>query len=244
MAVVVEPIVTSEKLRALLAEQCEHSSLDYKRPLNLAKGNAEGIVELAKDVAAMQSEPMGGYLIIGADDHGRPVAGLTPELAAHFDDATLRQKLGKYLTEPEIRVGEHEVDGNRFVLIYIAPSSAGWCIFRAPGEYEENGKKKYVFRIGDVFVRHGTRSERWTDGDRERIIEQEMERRKEVWRSGLTEELVKQVNLGLAVSSLKEMPVAAMSWDLDAESFKDLVIELLRRNDDIPPAADAHSGQM
>ena len=41
MAVVVEPILTKEKLRSLLAEKHEQSCLDYKRSLNLA-GNALG----------------------------------------------------------------------------------------------------------------------------------------------------------------------------------------------------------
>jgi predicted HTH transcriptional regulator len=139
MAVVVEPIVSREKLLALLDEQSESSTLDYKRTLNLGKGNAEAVVELAKDVAAMQSESAGGYIVIGADDHGVPVADLTADLAKHFDDATLRQKLGIYLTEPEVRSAQHEVDGQTLVLIYVAPSEHGWCIFKQPGEYERAG---------------------------------------------------------------------------------------------------------
>src|SRR5580658_2321490 len=57
MAVVVEPILTEEKLRSLLVEKHEQSCLDYKRSLNLA-GHATGrrdTVELAKDIAAMHS---------------------------------------------------------------------------------------------------------------------------------------------------------------------------------------------
>jgi hypothetical protein len=47
MTVVVEPILTEEKLRSLLTEKHEQSCLDYKRSLNLAL--RRGIVELAKD---------------------------------------------------------------------------------------------------------------------------------------------------------------------------------------------------
>lgn len=146
MAVIVEPSVSREKLDALLAEGSEHSSLDYKEALDLGKGSARDIVELAKDVAAMQAEPDGGYIVVGADDHGNPVPGLVPDLARHFDDATLRAKLGKYLTEPEIRVRQHEVNGMTVVLIYIAPHPNGWAIFHQPGDYEHNGKTKTVFR--------------------------------------------------------------------------------------------------
>jgi hypothetical protein len=35
---VVEPIVTEEKLRSLLNEQCELSCLDFKKRLNLGQG--------------------------------------------------------------------------------------------------------------------------------------------------------------------------------------------------------------
>lgn len=56
-AVVVEPIVTEEKLRSLLAEQRELTCLDYKTRLDLGKGNARDTVELAKDVAALQGRP-------------------------------------------------------------------------------------------------------------------------------------------------------------------------------------------
>ena len=237
MAVVVEPIVTLEKLRALLDEHSEYSTLDYKSFLKLGKGNARDVVELAKDVAAMQAEPHGGYIVIGADDHGQPAPGLTPELAKHFDDATLRQKLGMYLTEPNTRSTQHEIDGHLFVLIYVAPNDIGWCIFNSPGEYEEeeNGKKKkYVFQVGDVFIRRGTRSERWTDADRDRLVNQIIDRRKEQWRRERAEELAAQINFGLTVSTLAAMPASALSWQLDDDTFEQLVAELIRHDDDIP----------
>lgn len=234
MAVIVEPIVTQEKLLAVLAEQSEQSALDYKRVLDLGKGSARDTVELAKDVAAMQAEPEGGYIVIGADDHGVPVSDLTAELAKHFDDATLRKKLAKYLTEPDVRTAQHTVDDKLLVLIYVAPSSHGWCILHAPGEYENQGKKHTVFRVGDVFVRHGTRSERWNDTDRERIVGQVVARRKEAWRRELTEEISAQFSIGQLGASLTDMPASAVTWTLDGETFEQVVIELLRRDDDIP----------
>lgn len=233
MAVIVEPSVSREKLDALLAEGSEHSSLDYKEVLDLGKGSARGIVELAKDVAAMQAEPDGGYIVVGADDHGNPVPGLTPDLACHFDDATLRAKLGKYLTEPEIRVGQHEVNGMTVVLIYVAPHPNGWAIFHQPGDYEHNGKTKTVFRVGDVFVRHGTRSERWDDTDVPRLLKRVIARRKEAWRREFAEDLA-AARVGHTADNLAELPAAAITWSIDDETFTQLTTELLRRNDDIP----------
>jgi hypothetical protein len=238
MAVVVEPILTEEKLRSLLVEEHEQSCLDYKRSLNLA-GNALGrrdTVELAKDVAAMQSEPGGGYLVVGADDHGVPVSDLTPELAKHFDEATLRKKLARYLAEPfTVRCALHDVYGNTVALIYVGPSDHGWCIFKADGDYEDPpGKRTTVFRIGDVFVRHGTSSERWNDSDRQRLIQQIVARHKEGWRAELRDELAAMTQRDLSAIRLEELPSSAVTWKLDADGFDQLATELMRRSDDIP----------
>jgi hypothetical protein len=234
MAVVVEPILSEEKLRALLAEGHEQSCLDYKRCLDLRVRRE--IVELAKDVAAMQSEPAGGYLVIGADDHGAPVPDLTADLAALFDEATLRPKLGRYLAEPfTIRSARHDIEGHTVALVYVGPSEHGWCIFKGLGEYEDHtGRKIIVFRVGDVFVRHGTSSERWRDADRRRLLQQIVARHKEAWRTEFREELAALTQRDLTARKLEELPSAAVTWKLDAEGFDQLVTELMRRGDDIP----------
>jgi len=124
MAVVVEPVLPEEKLRSLLAEGHEQSSLDYKKTLNL--GERRDVVELTKDVAAMQSQKTGRYIVIGADDHGTVVPDLTPELARLLDEATVRGKLTRYLAEPlDIHTAQFTVDGAIVVLIYIGPHEHG-----------------------------------------------------------------------------------------------------------------------
>lgn len=220
MAAIVEPVVTREKACALLAEQCEQPCLDYKRCLDLA--TTRDLVELAKDVAAMQSEPAGGYILVGADDRGSVHGALTKAHTRHFDDATLRQKLAKYLTEPRILSGCHQIGEHWVVLVYVYPSVHGYCILHALGEYEDEsaspGKKRKhtVFRSGEVFVRHGTRSERWTDADRERILEQQVAQRKEEWRREWAQQWRAQLDTALGTARLEQ-----------------LVAELMRRGDDI-----------
>lgn len=239
MTIIVEPTVSKEKLLELLAERAEQPSLDYKKTLNLGKGGTHDAVELAKDVAAMQAQPTGGYVVIGVDDHGTPVGALTPELVRHFDEATVGRKLATYLSRPEILVAQHEVDGHTVVVLYVAPSEYGWCIFNTDGTYAKHrgdGKQEQVtvFRVGDVFVRHGTSSERWTDADRDRLVSQIVERRKESWRSELTKEFAAQVDLGLTAQRLEAMSADALALTLDLETFDRLATEFLRRGDDIP----------
>jgi hypothetical protein len=48
----------------------------------------------------MLAEELGGYVVIGSDDHGKVVPDLTPQLASLFDEATLRAKLKEYIAEP------------------------------------------------------------------------------------------------------------------------------------------------
>lgn len=235
MAVVVEPIVTEEKLLALLGEQCEQFGLDYKETLNLGKGHPADLIELAKDVAAMQSNPYGGYIVIGADNNGKVVAGLTAELARHFDEATLRPKLAKYLTAPVVHAACHEVGGQTVALIYVAPNPYGWCVIHTDGENDSaTGRRIVVFRHGDVLVRHGTSSERWNDTDRDRLLAQIIARRKESWRKEFGEEIAAQARLTGTVDTLTHVPSASLSSQLDTETFDQLVTELMRREDDIP----------
>jgi hypothetical protein len=235
MTVVVEPVLSKEKLRELLAEGHEQSALDYKKILDL--NDRRDIVELTKDVAAMQAEGAGGYIVIGADDQGNVVSDLTPPLAALFDEAKLRAKLKRYIAEPfTVLTARYNVAGNEVVLLYIAPNPEGWCIFIADGEYEHppgSGKRVTRFRIGEVFVRRGTASDRWQDADRKRLVQQIVTRRKEEWRAEFRTELA-AMNLGLSAQQLEQTPSSTVTWKLDAAGFAELVIELMRRRDDIP----------
>jgi Putative DNA-binding domain len=234
MAVAVEPVLTEEKLRSLLAEGHEQSALDYKRGLDLDQ--RRDVVELAKDVAAMQSEVAGGYIVVGADDQGNVVPNLTATQATLFDEARLRGKLQRYIAEPfDVRSTVHQVNGRNVALVYVAPSPEGWCIFRQDGEYEDPpGSRRTVFRVGEVFVRRGTASQRWDDTDRKRLIEQVMARRKDAWRTELRHEMAATMNVGLSAQRLEQMPASALHWQLDEAGFDELVTELMRRGDDIP----------
>jgi hypothetical protein len=225
---VIEPVVTLEKLRLLLEEQHESEGLDYKRTLDL--GVKRGVVELAKDVGAMQLA--GGFIVIGADDHGRPTGEVdeTHVRRSLFDQATLQGKLRHYIPDPfEIRSAVHEIKGNSVVLIYVAPHADGFCIFKADGNYEGGS----AFRAGDVFVRHGSASEPWHQQDISRIVSGIVQREKEKWREELREDM-RRLQVGLAAAETASGPAAALTWQLDEEAFDATTVELLRRGDDIP----------
>lgn len=231
--IVVEPVLTEEKLRLLLREGHEQPELDYKTQLNLAE--TRDVVELAKDVAAMMAEDNGGYIVVGADDAGKPVPNLTDDLAKLFDEATVRPKLAKYIVEPfAVRVARKVIDGCNLALIYVAPHVEAWCIFKAPGTYPDGKYQKVVFSPGDVFVRHGTSSERWNEADRKRLLGRAVSLHKEAWRAEQREEVMALITASIGASQLQQGPSSVMTWRLDAETFDQLALELMRSGDDVP----------
>lgn len=232
MAVVVEPVVTEEKLRELLAEGAEQTVLDYKEVLNLSE--RRDLIEIAKDVAAMQAELSGGYLVIGADDHGNPTGRLSEDQIRGFDEATLRPKLQRYIPTLTIHTAAHCLDGKWLVLLYVAPSADGCCVFQVEGTYQDGKRQVTIFRAGDVFVRHGTSSERWKQSDVVGVWQRAIASRKESWRGELRQELEAQGAIGAAAQHVQQRSVSAFTWQLDQTVFEAAVLEYLRAEDDIP----------
>lgn len=153
-----EPALHLSKLLELLELQHESSRLDYKRTIDLSEKRHE--LELVKDIAAFQAE--GGYIIVGVDESGVPTRELTEQNAVLLDESRLRAKSLRYLPEPlDLRTATHVVGGAHVVLIHVGPHRDGIAIFTADGTIGD----KTVFRRGDVFVRHGTASERWGPSD-------------------------------------------------------------------------------
>lgn len=132
--VVLDGILSDEKLAELLALQTEYPELDFKASVDLR--GTPGLVELAKDIGAMQVR--GGYIIVGVDGHGDPTGdmeGCSPQL---FDEANLKAKLVKYLPEPLV-IGSRvtERDGHTVVLIWVAPNPLGCAVFAGDGQYQK-----------------------------------------------------------------------------------------------------------
>lgn len=154
--------VDTEALSQLLGLGGERDWLDFKSQCDLSEKRDQ--VEITKDIAAMMMT--GGYLVIGADDHGQPTG--EPKHLDLFDPAKLYAKVAKYVSKPfDLRVGIHPYQGQTFVLIYVAPHPDGFCVFERDGAYLDpvTGKPRMVFRAGQVFARHGTSSEPWNQGD-------------------------------------------------------------------------------
>jgi hypothetical protein len=214
------------KLRQLLDEQHESEALDYKSKLSLDE--TRDLVELAKDVGAMQID--GGFIVIGADNNGNLTGQVTERDAKLLDEATVRPKLARYLPEPfEIRCAHYSIQGQRVGIIYVGPSAEGFCIFRADGNHPGGTS----FRAGDVFARHGTSSEPWRQSDIRKIFEKRIAAEKENWRREFAAYL-EQTQLESQKQTLSRAPASALTWQLDEETFIGIITEQLRIEDVIP----------
>ena len=168
-----------KKVRALMSQGSEHEKLDYKTSIDTT--NKGDIVEISKDIAAMLSSG-GGSLLIGADDTGNASGTFTDDLYEKFDETILRAKLKKYIDEPfDVRVSSTKFDSSNFILIECSEYADGFVVFKADGQYEKNSKAKVVFRAGDVFVRHGSASEKWQQHDIRRIVAGQVSKERSEW---------------------------------------------------------------
>lgn len=160
--------VTRSKLDELLAVGTELADLDYKRTVDLKAHH--DTIEIIKDIGAFMDH--GGYIVIGADDHGDPVDGIQPGQEALFDEARLRPSVARYIPSPfTIATKIHDVGGVSVGLIQVLPHPHGACVFQKQGEYQHptTGKPVVVFRANEIFTRHGTSSERADGHDLQRI---------------------------------------------------------------------------
>lgn len=232
MAFVVQRFVGEEKLGELLREQAESPSLDYKRVLDLR--DKKDLCELAKDLGAMQI--LGGYIVIGADDHGTVTGDLTDDLVPFFDESRLRAKVTKYLPDNiDLLVATHvDDDGKNVVLIYVGVNPDGFAIFKIDGAYESG----CAFRQGEVFARHGTASERWSQADIGQVKDTIISEAKERWIAEREEErqaqLEAEARSATAARLSSEAPAESLTWNLEDDTFRTMVIEQLRRGDRYP----------
>jgi hypothetical protein len=231
--IVLDAIVSIEKLVELLSYQTEYPELDFKRSIDLA--SKDGFLEFTKDIGAM--EVRGGYIVVGVDGSGAPTDDMKDCDPADFDEAKLVPRLRKYLPDPiELRVGVHELEGNTVVLIYVGRHPHGYAIFHTDGQYEKNGKPVIKFRVGEAFWRDGTRSVRITQQGMEEIFARRLTEAKVAWLEDHQQMLRQgqaEIEAAYASRQRADAPLGAVSLDLSVGELTLAALELVRANDRI-----------
>ncbi len=161
----------------------ESKYIDFKEGIDI---NQPGDwCEIIKDIVAMANSG-GGVILIGVKDDGKKSnQNIKPILS--FDSAKITDKINKYTG---IQFGDFQIlellRGSYKTAAVIIESTYPPMIFTNSGNYVGlNGKEKFAFTKGTLYVRHGAKSEPATSADLETILEREMEKRKESWLSNV-----------------------------------------------------------
>lgn len=226
--------VSLRTLLQLLGEGGEGPHLDFKATCDLSSKRDQ--VELAKDIGAFSA--LGGHIIFGINDDGTPSSIFTKEQAASLDEAQVRAIATRYLPESvAVRVAEHHHQGHQFVLMHVAACPEFVAVFRADGAYGQKHRgsppaEKKVFRAGDVFIRDGTSSRRWTQHHVAKFINRVVSVKKDEWLRQHRDDLLKLIR-DAEGASLLDGPATSLSWRLDSQIFTSAATEAIRRSDDV-----------
>jgi hypothetical protein len=231
--VVVDGVLSDEKLSELLTGRTEYHNLDFKRECDISSTRDK--VELAKDIGAMGVA--GAYILIGVNDDGSLSGTLDGVDTRAFDEASLRQKLSRYLPDPiQISSRVAEVEGHTVLAICVSPNRVGCTIFKADGTYEDDGRPSTVFRQGEIFWRDGTQSVRISQAGLEAVIDRRVAVQKEAWleeQRQIRAEERAEYETASRSRQRTEGPLGTVDLDLDPKDLNAAALEFLRSDDDI-----------
>lgn len=230
--------VSRSKCEELLEAHSESDVLDYKK--KIAIPSTEAYLDLVKDVAGMSVK--GGYILIGVDNDGDLWLDDTEVNERLWDESNIRQQLAKYLPEGvEVNIAIHDFTSRKLVLVHVHPHKDGFVIMKSDGQYsdERNGQNT-KFSKGDIFIRHGTSTEKIAQLDIHLIFEKRIEVAREVWREEIfslmgnsqpvreilpTDSAQRQMGLGGSSTIRTEL-----SWILPLAAFRSVALEAVRNS--------------
>lgn len=223
--------ITEEKLRTLLALGTELDDLDFKEHLDLSQHRDK--IELVKDFAAMQTIPTGGYIVVGADDHGTVSTRFGALNSADFDPSNLHRIAYPYLPTIQVRASMHLISEVSIAVIYVGPPEPpGVPIIVKDGQYADGRRTTTVFTPGDVFVRRGTQSVRWLPSDLGGVLKRWEDTVREDERRRATA-YADQLVQGERARTIVEGPLGSLTWRLASEEFDAAFLEAIRSGDAI-----------
>jgi hypothetical protein len=149
-------------------------------------------VEIVKDIVAMANSG-GGKIIFGRSETEAP--GLDPDDCELLDSARITDYASKFISPSSVEVS-HEIEelnnGNLVVAIHVKPSDYP-IVMAKLGTWSgfDTRKDKAAFRPGEIWVRHGSKSERVSHEDVKRWID----RARQEERDKIMQRLTTYVNL-------------------------------------------------
>jgi hypothetical protein len=160
--------------------------------------------ELLKDVFAFANSA-GGVIVVGVDGRGAPMPSDVTALLS-IDPADIGNKIRSYtgVDFDDIEISEHVKNGIPIAVIQIGSADTPIVPTR-PGTYSKNPPKQATaFSVGQVYVRHGAKSEPATTNDLARIIDRRVREMRRTWMSGIKKVTTAPIGAVIEVSNAKE----------------------------------------
>jgi hypothetical protein len=157
----------------------EQSWVDFKREFD--PSSAASWCEIVKDIVAMANSG-GGFIVIGLENDGLPSTAKI-DAAIALDPATITDKVRKYTgvqlgtfsLHPGQKAG-HDVQVIKIEAVKYP------IVFTNVGSYElPNKKQERAFSVGQVYFRHGAKSEPGTGDDLRLFVDREVSQIREEW---------------------------------------------------------------
>ena len=165
--IIVDGVMSIERAQALIALQLEEERLDYKEKFDISSdaSRKKAKIDIVCDLVAM-SNTDGGYIIVGVrqEKNGSfAVEGIENDCITFLAQENIQNWVDSYV-DKSLRILSRAINydkENTIVLIFIHKSLLP-ALFKKNGQYHNTKKKRSVskFAEADIFVRHGSKSER------------------------------------------------------------------------------------
>jgi len=164
--IVLDGDLSKEKIEKILSLGHEKNCLDYKEKFDFCSKNAlkKSKIDLLCDIISMANGG-GGYIIIGVNEDKNTgkfkMVGVNEDNIKKITQENIQSWLEKYAIKTvDFALKVNEINKKNTIAIFVNGSLLP-VPFRVDGQYKEsNGNEITKFRSGEIFVRHGSKSER------------------------------------------------------------------------------------
>jgi hypothetical protein len=159
---------------------------DLKLDFDLSNEKAK--IDLVKNLVAI-SNTGGGEIIFGRDEI--KVVGVSDQLISELDSAKVSDLVKKFTDPAQVNI-QHDVimEGGLKTFRLIVDGSEYPLVMSRDGNWNGQGKETALFRKGDIWIRHSTKTERVTYED----VRLWIERAKKLERDNILQKLTTYVN--------------------------------------------------
>ncbi len=151
----------------------EGKNMDLK--LHFDPADARARTNLVKDIVALANSG-GGELIFGRDEVS--TVGLSPDVVKQMDSAKLLDLVEKFVQKGliHIRHDVQQLEGEKALLTITVEPADYPLVMKKDGTWAGMGGARPLFHRGDIWVRHGSKTERLAQSDMRRFLDDAFQR--------------------------------------------------------------------